>query len=336
MDVALSGISPNEPSGLKREEVHTPGITDIEALAEFLNINKRDIAKATVFKRSDTEAPVIVFLRGDLEVNEAKLRRTVGCEILPLGKEDETSLCLGFIGAIGFDDGGVEVFWDRSLEGKTGFVTGANRKDYHIVGIDIDECPVSRFHDLAKAREGDTCPECRSPLSVRRGIEVGNIFQLGDRYTKAMDMTYADTENKLKHPIMGCYGIGVGRLMACVVEDNHDEFGPIWPRSIAPYDLHICRLSANDADIIEFAARLYDCLSDSCEVLMDDRPVSAGVQFADADLIGAPVRVILSRRNMDKGVAEVVSRDKKSRDFISLETLPGVLKNLVNSGWESL
>ncbi|MCL2539400.1 MAG: His/Gly/Thr/Pro-type tRNA ligase C-terminal domain-containing protein, partial [Oscillospiraceae bacterium] len=336
MDVAVSEISNTEPSGLKREEVYTPGITDIAALAKFLQISERDIAKAAVFKRADTKTPVVVFLRGDLEVNEAKLRRVAGCEILPLGDDFETSLRLGFVGAIGLAKEEAEIYFDRSLEGKTGFVTGANREDYHITGVNIEECSVDSFHDLAKAREGDSCPECGSPLTVRRGIEVGNIFQLSDRYSKAMNMTYTDAENILKNPLMGCYGIGIGRLMACVIEDNHDDFGPVWPRAIAPYDLHICCLSANDEGIAGLAAELYADMNGYCGVLMDDRQVSAGVQFADADLIGAPVRVILSRRNTDNNVAEVVSRDKKNKTFVSLDTLSEFLRDLVKLGWESV
>ena len=334
MDVAESQLLPGEPSGMSRAEVHTPGITDIAALAAFLKISEKDVAKAAVFKRADTSAPVVVFLRGDLEVNETKLQRAAGCTILPAVPEDNLPLCLGYVGVLGIQEGEAEVYYDRSLEGMKGFVTGANKVDYHMTGVDIEECSVHRFLDLAKVREGDLCPVCSSPLTIKRGIEVGNIFQLGDRYTKAMGMTYTDEHNEQRIPLMGCYGIGVGRLLACVIEDNHDEYGPVWPRRIAPYDVHICCLSGRDMDIADYADKLYGDMSALYDVIMDDRAASAGVQFADADLIGAPIRVILSRKNMDKGVAEIVFRNSKRSNEIPLGDLKDFLKTLLESETE--
>jgi prolyl-tRNA synthetase len=169
---------------------------------------------------------------------------------------------------------------------------------------------------------GGICPCCgKKTLTVSRGIEVGNIFQLGTKYTKAMNMTYTDADGNLQYPIMGCYGIGVGRLAASICEVHHDDYGPIWPISIAPWQLHLCAVRSDDAEVKAFADKLYEeLLAKGVEVIYDDRNISAGVMFSDADLLGVPYRAVVSPRNMKKGIVEVVGRDKKFSAEISMDS----------------
>ena len=172
--------------------------------------------------------------------------------------------------------------------------------------------------DVAKAFDGGICPVCGKPsIYTSRGIEVGNIFQLGTKYTESMDMTYVDQDGSLKHPIMGCYGIGVGRLAASVCEAHHDDYGPVWPMSIAPWHVQICSLRADQPEVIEMSQKLYDALTArGVEVLWDDRAVSAGVMFSDADLFGVPLRVVVSPKGLQNGTIEIATRDKSMKELV--------------------
>ena len=320
MEVAVSHIR-KEPSREQQiEEIHTPGIRDIEALADFLSVPESGTMKATVFFRKDNEVPVVVFIRGDLQVNEVKLKKILGTEIYPLNEYEGVDLCFGFIGAYNLNARGVQVVYDKSLEGEKNLVCGANKPDYHLKGVSVPrDLEISEFVDVANVREGDACAECGSPLKVSRGIEVGHIFQLGTKYTESMNMQYMDEDGKLRTPTMGCYGIGVGRLLACLIEDNHDEYGPVWPKSVAPWLVHICMLNDTREAIRELGFRLYNDLGQRWDVIMDDRGAAAGVQFADADLIGAPVRIIISKRNVANGQVEIVTRDKGIKKLVPIE-----------------
>jgi prolyl-tRNA synthetase len=192
------------------------------------------------------------------------------------------------------------------------------------------------FHDLAKAIEGGVCPQCGKPsLSISRGVEVGHIFQLGTKYTEPMEMSYIDEKSDLHHPLMGCYGIGVGRLAAAVCESLHDEHGPIWPISSAPWQVHLCCVRADDGQVKAFADSLYAQLQAAdMEVIYDDRLVSAGFMFADADLLGVPIRVIASPRNMKDDCCEIITRDKsfnqKVRRGDIVESLHALIRKLQN------
>lgn len=184
------------------------------------------------------------------------------------------------------------------------------------------ELPDAAYHDFAKIQEGGICPHCGKPsITISRGIEVGNIFQLGTKYTRSMNMTYIDENGKTQYPVMGCYGIGVGRLAAAVCEAHHDEYGPIWPMSIAPWQIHLCAVRSDDAQVNVFADQLYEeLLKKGVEVIYDDRTVRAGVMFSDADLLGVPLRVVVSPRNLKQNQLEVVSRDKTFSENIPAES----------------
>lgn len=293
--------------------VHTPNSHTIDELCRFLSCNETAACKAVVYQRNQDDGYVVLFLRGDLEVNETKLTNFLGCDIHPAVITQESGLQAGFIGPVNLTDD-VTVLYDRSLEGLNNLTCGANINEYHYTGLDMSRDVVNaEYHDFAKICDGGICPHCGKPaISIARGIEVGNIFQLGTKYTKSMDMTYIDSSGNSQYPIMGCYGIGVGRLAAAICEVHHDAYGPIWPLSVAPWQVHLCAVRSDDAEVKACADQLYNALQNmGIEVIYDDRQVSAGVMFSDADLLGIPLRVIVSPRNLKQQSIEIVSRDKK-------------------------
>ena len=296
--------------------VETPGVHTIEELADFLHIAPSSTCKAVVYQKNQDDSYVILFLRGDLEVNEAKLTSFLGADIHPAVITEESGLQAGFIGPVSLQaPEGSEILFDRSLEGLCGLACGANREGWHMTGLDMKrDCADAVYRDFAKASAGGICPVCgRRSLTISRGIEVGNIFQLGDKYTRSMHMQYVDEKGGSHTPIMGCYGIGVGRLAASVCEARHDDYGPIWPISIAPWQVHLCCMRGDHAEVRAQADRLYEALQKAgVEVLYDDRNVSAGVMFSDADLLGAPVRLVASPRNLKEGCVELSLRGDKA------------------------
>lgn len=315
------------------EKVATPGVKTIEDLCEFLKIPATSTCKAVVYQENLTDRYVVAFLRGDLDINETKLRNYLKAEIHPADITPESGLAAGFIGPKGLPEG-VKVVYDSSLEGVNWFATGANEADFHYTGFNIPrEMGEVEYVDVAKAYDGGVCPVCgHKSIYTSRGIEVGNIFQLGTRYTEAMDMTYVDADGSLKHPIMGCYGIGVGRLAAAVCEAHHDDYGPIWPMSIAPWHVHLCSLRADNPEVAETSQRLYDALTKrGVEVIWDDRPVSAGVMFSDADLFGVPVRVVVSPKGLKNGTIEIASRDKSMQEKRPIDEAADFVYNYVSS-----
>ena len=306
-------IVENEPGEIAPlEKVSTPGVKTIEELCAFLNIPAQRTCKAVVYQENETDKYVVAFLRGDLDINETKLRNHLKKEIHPAVITENSGLCAGFIGPVDITKDCTVVF-DASLKGIENFVTGANENDAHYTGFNIArDFGEVEYVDVAKAFTGGICPVCgKKHITVSRGIEVGNIFQLGTRYTAAMGMTYVDADGSLKNPIMGCYGIGVGRLAASVCEAHRDDYGPIWPISIAPWHVHLCSLRADQSEVAETSQRIYDELTKrGVEVLWDDRSVSAGNMFSDADLFGVPVRVVVSPKGLKNGTIEISARDK--------------------------
>ncbi len=322
---------PSEMEELRKAE--TPGQKTIEDVCRFLHTDPRKSLKAVVYRKNADDALVVAFVRGDLEVNEVKLRNAVKAEIHPADDVEGSCLCAGFIGPKGLPEG-VTCVLDSSVYDSESWVCGANEKDCHFVGLNVkrDLGEVQTFN-IAKAVEGGICPKCgKHTLKLTRGIEVGNIFQLGDRYTSSMGMKYIDQNGELKTPIMGCYGIGVGRLAASVCEARHDDYGPIWPMSIAPWQVQICALRSDDEQVRKVADQLYDDLQAAgVEVLYDDRLVSAGVMFSDADLSGIPVRVVVSPKGLKNGTVEVSKRDKSLMEKVEPEKALDYVKDLVKA-----
>lgn len=322
MEAAENIIQPARDSVSKELAlVHTPDIHTIEDICDFLGSEKSRSCKAVVYQRNSDDKYIVLFIRGDLEVNETKLANFLSCDFHPAVITDECSLTAGYIGPHDLKSDYI-VLYDRSLKGANNLSCGANREEYHYTGLDMErDADGAEYHDFAKITEGGICPHCGKPaITISRGIEVGNIFQLGRKYTESMNMVYTDRDGETQHPVMGCYGIGVGRLAAAVCEANHDEFGPIWPMAIAPWQVHLCAVRPDNTGVKKYADRLYEELqSRGIEVIYDDRAVSAGVMFSDADLLGVPVRVIVSPRNMKQNLLEIVSRDKSFSLQVPLE-----------------
>lgn len=302
--------------------MHTPDMHTIEEVCRFLHCDKKDSCKAVVYQRNEDDSYIVLFIRGDLEANETKLTNYLGCEIHPAVITKDCGLNAGFIGPVNLT-GDFTVLYDRSLEGRNNLSCGANVSEYHYTGLDMErDIEGVMYYDFAKIQEGGICPHCgKAAITISRGIEVGNIFQLGTKYTESMKMTYIDQNGESQYPLMGCYGIGIGRLAAAICEAHHDEYGPIWPMSVAPWQIHLCAVRSDHAEVKAYADRLYDELQNSgIEVIYDDRNVSAGVMFSDADLLGVPLRAVVSPRNMKEQILEVKSRDKSFSINIPMES----------------
>ena len=312
------------------EKVYTPNVHTIEDVCNFFGDETKNSCKAVVYQQNVDDKYVVLFIRGDLEVNETKLVNFLGEQVHAAVITEECGLNAGYIGPVNLKvNGDAVVLYDKSLEGRNNLSCGANEAEHHYKGLDMErDVPNAEYHDFAKIQEGGICPKCgKKTVKISRGIEVGNIFQLGTKYTKSMNMTYVDANGENKTPIMGCYGIGVGRLAASVCEAHHDEYGPIWPRAIAPWQVHLCAVRVDDEEVRAYADKLYEDLQNAgIEVIYDDRSVRAGVMFADADLLGIPLRIIVSPKNMKQGVVEVASRDKTLKTQIPLENVMEEIK----------
>lgn len=313
------------------EKVFTPETKTIAKLHEFLGRSEKQMVKAVVYQRDEDDQYIVVMIRGDLEVNETKLRNYLGFSFHAADITQDSPLTAGFIGPVGMDKR-VRGVYDQSLKGIRNLACGANEPNYHYVGLNIArDVGDVEYVDVAKCVEGGICPVCGKPhLTIKRGIEVGNIFQLGTKYTKSMNMTYADANGESQYPIMGCYGIGVGRLAASICEVDHDEYGPIWPISIAPWQVELCCLRADNEEVHKAADALYEGLQKAgTEVLYDDRDIRPGVMFSDADLLGVPVRVIVSPKNMANGEVEIATRDKSVQKKVPVEQAQEEILSLV-------
>lgn len=303
------------------EKVFTPHCKTMEDLVSYLKINIENSAKAVVYQKNSDDSYVVIFLRGDYDVNETKVTNYLQEAVHPADITLESGIVAGFIGPCNLTEN-ASIIYDASLKGIDNLVCGANEVDYHYTGMNIArDCGEVEYVDVAKVKTGGICPCCgKKSLEVKRGIEVGNIFQLGTKYSKAMNMTYTDQGGETKNPIMGCYGIGVGRLAASVCEAKHDNNGPIWPISIAPWQVHLCCMRADQEECKSTADALYKkLLNAGVEVIYDDREVRAGAMFADADLLGVPVRVIVGPKNLKNNQVELVTRDKAISELVNVD-----------------
>jgi prolyl-tRNA synthetase len=309
------------------QEIPTPGLYTIQALADHLGIPTSKTCKA-VFYSADGE-PVFVAIRGDMDVNETKLRRALGAVDLHYMSEVEV-IAAGFVpgsaGAVGLK--GVRIVADDLLPQEANLVAGANKPDTHLLNVNYGrDWRADTLADIALAREGSLCAAptdgealCRTPMHLRRGVEMGQIFKLGTFYAEKLGATYLDAEGKQRPAVMGSYGIGTERLLAAVVEANHDEQGIIWPPEIAPFQVHLVALQPERQEVREAAEELYRRLpSDGVSVLYDDRDETPGVKFNDADLLGMPLRVTVSPRNLEKGSLELKRRTDAESALVPLD-----------------
>jgi len=311
----ISGASP------PLEKVATPGKKSVTDVGKFLKLAANNFIKTLVYKTDGGEL-VAVLVRGDHEINELKLRTVLGCREVALA--DETAVAAaagvapGYIGPIGLK---LRMVADYSVQGMRGAVTGANEADAHFIHVDQErDFTPSAFADLRLAVSGDPCPRCDAGrLESHRGIEVGQVFYLGTKYSAAMGATYLDAEGRERPIEMGCYGIGISRLVAAAIEQNHDANGIIWPISIAPFQVIVLPINYKEEKLRDAADKLYRELQKcGVEVLLDDRDERAGVKFKDADLIGVPLRVTIGAKGLDKGVIELRQRRDGKTDEIPI------------------
>ncbi len=322
------------------QEVFTGDDKEIKQICDRLNIKEHNTIKAVSFAiKGDESKSCLVFVRGDLEVNEAKVKKAIKMDIAPNDLNgDDSELVAGNIGPIGLNLKNTIVLFDESLKGAYNMVAGANKAEYHIAGVNVErDLKVEKFHNLSKAIEGGICPVCGGTIHLRNGIEIGNIFQLGTKYTEKMGMTVLDNNGKPVTPIMGCYGIGVGRALASVAEESSDDKGIIWPMSIAPWQVNLCPIKINDEKVKTVSDELYVKLQDAgVEVLYDDRKSSPGFKFADSELIGCPLRFVISPRSLETEEVEVVSRDGSLKEMIKLSEIVDFAKNYIKTEMDKL
>ena len=315
------------------EKVDTPNAGSIEDVSTMLKADPTTFIKTLIYVAD--EKPVAVLLRGDHEANEGKIRRALGATEVALADEatieQVTGAPVGFAGPVGIK---CEFIADHDVAAISSAITGANEKDAHLTGV----VPGTHFelsvtHDLRNATADDPCPKCDAKLEIVHGIEVGHVFKLGTKYSESLDATYLDRDEK-KHPIiMGCYGIGVTRVVASIVETCHDDGGIIWPMSVAPYTVELIPLNAKDEEVMSVATKVYDELTAAgIDVLMDDREQRPGFKFKDADLIGLPVRVVIGGKGLKEGKAEIKLRTDSEPSKIPIEGAVDYVKDLVDSG----
>jgi prolyl-tRNA synthetase len=314
------------------EEVATPGAGSIEEVATFLKIPHSHTLKA-VFYIADGKL-VFVVIRGDLGVNEIKLNNQLKASELRMATEDEVikaGLVAGAASPVGLK--GFKIIADDSVNSGSNFVAGANKPETHLKNVNYPrDFKAGIVADIASAKAGDQCPECGGKLASTRGIEVGHIFKLGTTYSQKFEASFIDEKGNSKPLVMGCYGLGLSRLMGSVIEQHHDEKGIIWPLSLAPYQLYLCPLYKDNTDVDKVAEKLYAELETAgFEVLFDDRQESPGVKFNDADLLGMPLRLTVSPRTLEKNSVELKKRSEKESELVLLADVVKKLKELIGS-----
>ncbi len=320
-----------ENKSAKIKEIHTPNVKSIDELCEFLKIDETQCAKSRVYIHEGK--PVLILMLGNEDVNESKLEKLLGAVVRP-GHPEElaeiTGADAGSIGPVGFNG---RIIADNRLKDANNLFSGANKNDYHIGGIDfMRDVPEIKYGDLRTVQSGEGCPVCDNNLEVFNAIELGHIFKLGTKYSEAMGALYLDEIGK-EHPIvMGSYGIGVERVMACYIEQNHDEYGIIWDKTLAPFDVHLIGLNMKKETVVEASEKIYEDLREAgFDVLFDDRTnVQAGFKFNDADLLGMPVQVIVGDKKLKEsatgGKVEVKLRRTGERFNVELGKLISKIK----------
>ncbi len=317
---AIDSYKKNEKKKLK--SVETPGMTSVEEVSSFLKVTPKDLAKTLLFETE--KGTVAAMVRGDHQINEIKLKNITGCSEINLAREEVvkeiSGAPTGFTGPMGLK---IAVFADHAIQQGTNFVTGANKADYHLLNVNEGrDFSVKNFCDIRNVEDGDPCPKCSGQTQLKRGIEVGHVFKLGEKYSKSLKATFLDKDGKEKYFVMGCYGIGVGRTMAAAIEQNFDQDGIIWPIPIAPFQVMVIPLNVNSKEISNAADKIYDhLLKDKIEVLIDDRDERPGVKFKDADLLGIPLQIIIGDRTLKESAVELKIRKDKKIEKVGIDKI---------------
>ena len=330
-------MNPAEEEKKQMQKVHTPNCESIEELSKFLNISAKKTVKALLLKEvlEDKTNYYMALIRGDLDVNEIKVKNAFGLnvELELITEEDMKTLNIekGYVGALSGLDDRIKIVLDETVSHMYNFVVGANEKDYHYINTNVSDLKYDMVADIRTARAGDLSPVGEGVLKIARGIEVGHIFKLGDKYSKSMNAKVLDENGKLSTVIMGCYGIGVSRIAAATVEQYNDENGIKWPISIAPYEVDVIATNMKDENIVSISEKIYaDLLKNNGDVIIDDRKEKAGFKFKDADLIGIPIKVIVGK-SIEQNMVEVKLRNEEQGQEVSIENVNSyILEKLKN------
>jgi len=310
---------------LNLKEVNTPSVKTIEEVSKFFNCDTTKTIKSLLYIIEDEL--VMVSIRGDLEINEIKLSNIFKGKDLRLANDDElidSGLLPGFISPVGLQSKTkIHLLYDNSLQEGNNYISGANKTDSHYCNVNISrDLTIDEFYDLALADAGYKCSECGNVLNTTKGVEVGHVFKLGTSYSESLGAYYTDENGSQRPILMGCYGIGVGRVLAAAIEQNHDEKGIIFPPEISPYQIHLVGINLNDDMVAESCNQIYSNLNDKdYEVIFDDRDESAGVKLADADLMGFPIRMVISSRSLKNNSVEIKLRKETESFLVELDKL---------------
>jgi prolyl-tRNA synthetase len=313
----------DETPALKPEPIATPGQKTIDDVARFLKATPADLIKTLIYTANGQ--PIAVLVPGDCDLNEHKLARLLPGQTVVMANDAEiekaTGAPVGFAGPVGLS---LPLYADDSLKGRRRMIAGANQADTHLQGVDLTrDVTITAFADLAISREGDGCPRCSGTLHQKRGIEVGHVFKLGTKYSECFKATYLDPHGKEQVMIMGCYGIGVTRTLQAVIEQSHDAQGIIWPAAIAPYQIAVLPLNVSHAESLKTAENLMNSLEAlGFSVILDDRDERPGFKFKDADLLGFPLRVVVSERSLAAGQVEIKRRGIDEKVMVSCADAP--------------
>lgn len=312
------------------KSVETPGIKSVEEVSSFLKLKPNNLIKTLIFETD--KDPLVVLVRGDHQINELKVKKHIGCSEIKLAHGDIVKKIsgapVGFSGPVGLK---IRILADHAINQGSNFVAGANKADLHYLNVNVGrDFTVDEFGDFRNVEQGDPCPKCQGLVLIKRGIEVGHIFKLGNKYSKALKSTFLDKEGKEKNILMGCYGIGVGRTVAAAIEQNYDKDGIIWPVPISPFQVIIIPLNAKNTDCYKAAHNIYNYLSNNkIETLLDDRNERAGVKFKDADLLGIPFQVIIGDKNLKDGMVELKYRKNKTIEKIGVDKIGNKVIQLI-------
>lgn len=315
------------------EEIHTPNVRTIDQLAAFLKVDQSRLAKSLVYRHDGK--PLLVLMAGNDQLNESKLSAALGggtLETIEAGQLEALSGAEG--GSIGpVDLKGFRIIADKRLEGANDLVSGANRTDYHLKNIDLQrDVKVEGYFDLRTIENGEPCPQCGTKLKISHAIELGHIFKLGTKYADVLNVSYLDENGEKKPVVMGSYGIGVERMIACHIEQSRDEHGIIWDKALAPYAVHVIAVSMNNKDIVLISNQIYKQLADDgIEALFDDRPnVSPGFKFKDADLLGMPFQIIVGEKGLKNNQVEIKRRKTGERKLVAIADVLKELKKMLH------
>jgi prolyl-tRNA synthetase len=335
LEIASSAIgkAARSADSKKVEEIHTPNVRTIDELAVFLKVDQARLAKSLVYRHNGK--PLLILMMGNDQLNESKLSSALGGGEVRAMDADElrglTGADGGSIGPVGLK--GFRIIADKRLEGGNNLVSGANRNDYHLGNIDmLRDVTLDGYYDLRTVVAGEPCLSCSGPLKISNAIELGHIFKLGTKYSEALNVTYLDENGQAKPVVMGSYGIGIERIIACAIEQSHDENGIIWDKALAPYLVHLIAINMSNKDIVLTSNQIYRELNEAgIETLFDERSnVSPGFKFKDADLLGMPVQVIVGEKGLKNNQVEIKARKSGERTMVAREKLLSELKSMLS------